>query len=116
MPKNKPFNYQLTESDVKTLLSTLLIMKNVLPTVDIDEFDLATKLNCLSFGDKATKQLSAMSVSVSHNELSAMHVSLQLADMINCSEIEVDPDIKKQCSDYFFSIKHLLSVVDSFFA
>lgn len=115
MSKKKNFDYQLTESDLDTLLVTLSVMLDVLPDYDSEEFDEDTKIQALSFGEQALLHLSTSYPRVQRNELIAIHISLGLADMINQNEIIVDPTYKKQCSEHLFSINHLLSVFDSFF-
>lgn len=115
MSKKKNFDYQLTETDLDTLLVTLSVMLDVLPDYDPDEFDEDTMIQALSFGEQALLHLSTLNPRVRNNELSAIHISLQLADMINQNEIIVDPTYKKQCSERLFSINHLLSVFDSYF-
>lgn len=116
MSKGKLFNYELSESDIKTLLTTLTVMDEVLPVVDIPELDELTKLQCSTYGKQAMEHLSNLSTQISDNEISAIHVSLQLADLINRSDISVDDYSKNLCSQNIFSINKLLPIFDSFFS
>jgi len=116
MPKSNSFNHELSVSDIKTLLTTLTVMDEVLPIVDIPELDEFTKLQCSSFGKQAVEHLSDLSTQLSNNELSAIHVSLQIADLINHSDVSVDDYSKKLCSQHIFSINKLLPIFDSLFS
>lgn len=116
MSKRKSFNYELSESDIKALLTTLTVMDELLPVVNIPELDELTKLQCSTFGKQAIERLSNFSTLISYNELSAIHVSLQLASLINRDDVSVDDYSKKLCSQYIFSINKLLPIFDSFFS
>lgn len=116
MAKEKSFTYQLSDSDVKTILTTLLVMDEVLFEIDIPGLDESTKLRCSIFGKKASESLLDFSKQISFNELSSIHISLQIANMINHGDILVDNYSKNLCSQFVFSINKLLPVFDSFFS
>lgn len=90
-------------------------MDAVLPDVDLPELDELTKLQCSTFSPKAADRLCSIPDQISHNELTAVYVSLQLADLINHGDVSVDDHSKKLCSQNIFSINKLLPVFDSFF-
>lgn len=51
---------------------------------------------------------------VTHNDMSAVHIALQVVDMINCGEFTANENITKQCADISVSVKKLLPVFDEF--
>lgn len=111
----KKFTYQLTESDVKTILVTLTVMQETLPYLDLEELSPNDVACALSYGKSAVNRLSNMSSRITLNELSAIHMSLQLADMINHEEVDVDEFSLNLCHENIFVINKLLSVFDNYF-
>lgn len=111
----KNFTYQLSESDIQTILSTLIVMLEILPHLDLEELPPDTVSSALLYGKSAMNRLSCMSHKITNNELSAIHISLQLADMINHEEVDVDEVSSDLCHKNIFVINKLLSVFDDYF-
>lgn len=111
----KKFTYQFTASDIKVILATLTVMENVLPTLELEEMPEEVKLQCLVHGNSASERLVHLEERITRNELSAIHVSLQIADMINQHEVDVDPASVDICKKFVFDIQKLLSILDDYF-
>lgn len=111
----KKFTYEFTASDIKTILATLTVMENVLPTLDLEEMPEEVKLQCLVYGNSASERLVHLEERITRNELSSIHVSLQIADMINQHEVDVDSASVDICKKFVFDIQKLLSILDNYF-
>lgn len=111
----KQFTYELSVSDIKTILATLTVMQNTLPDLELDELSEGEKLQCLVYGNSASERLAKCGNKFPHNELSAIHISLQLADMINQHEVDVDSTSTNICKEYMFDINKLLPIFDRYF-
>ncbi len=111
----KKFDYALNDSDIKTMLITLMVMLETFPLLCLDEFSPQDKINCIKYGSSAIECLRNMEELISQNELSAIHVSLQIADMVNHQELIVDEYSTQLCNSNAFAITKLLAVFDSYF-
>ena len=111
----KDFDYPLNDSDIKTLLTTLTVMLETFPLLSLDELSPQDKINCVTYGSSAIERLANVEERISRNELSAIHISLQIADMINCKELVVDEYSTQLCNSNAFAITKLLSVFDNYF-
>lgn len=111
----KKFDYALNDSDIKTMLITLMVMLETFPLLCLDEFSPRDKINCIKYGSSAIECLRNMEELISQNELSAIHVSLQIADMVNHQELIVDEYSTQLCNSNAFAITKLLAVFDSYF-
>lgn len=111
----KKINYEPSMSDVKTMLTTLTIMIEILPTLELDGFDELHKQQNIYYANAAFQRLEKLDTKISINELHAIYNSLVIADMINHKELNVDDAIAKHCLDHIFVIQKLLPVLDKFF-
>lgn len=107
----KHFNYRLSDGDIETFLFTLSIM----PSIKFDgvspEQEQLNFESCVSAGEK----LAARNANVLPDEIRVMAISLEIASLILSGEIDVDDDIKAECSQYRFSINKLLPIFSKIF-
>ena len=111
----KNFDYALSNSEIKTILTTLTVMLETFPLLCLDELSPQDKLDCITYGSSAIECLKNMNEQISRNELSAIHVSLQIADMVNHQELVVDEYSTQLCNSNAIEITKLLSVFDNYF-
>lgn len=86
-----------------------------LPCLVLEELSPDDVSSALSYGKSAMDHLLCISPKITMNELSAIHMSLQLADMINHEEVDVDEVSLDLCHKNVFVISKLLSVFDDYF-
>lgn len=107
----KKFSYSFTESDVKTFLCTLAVM----PTIEFEGVsEVQQNINescCMS----AIEKFLNGRTDFHPNEARVMAVSLNLADAILKGEIDAEPEVKKELSQYIFSINKLLPIFRAIF-
>lgn len=111
----KKFTYQLTHTDIKTILVTLTVMLEKLPQLELDELSLEEIQYAVKYGKSVSKKLSNMEEIITNNELSSIHISLQLAYMINQGDVIVDDYSYNLCREYVFDINRLLPVFEVYF-
>lgn len=102
----KNITYSFSDSDIDTILFTL----TVLPSLELEETEAQAAINyqcCCSAGEKLIKRRT----DITPNEFRVILASLEAAKMINHGELEVDPETKKKCSNYLFSINKLSSAL-----
>ena len=107
----KHISYSFSSSDIEAILYTL----SVFPSLELEESDYQAEINyqcCLSAGQK----LISRNTNITPNEFRVILASLEAAQLINCGEIEVDDDTKKECINYLFTINKLVSVFDEQFS
>ena len=100
-------NYKLTPADIKTILFTL----SILPSLELEDTPQQAKLNeicCISAAEKLAKG----DIKFTANEIRVISASIQVVHMINKGWLEVDADLKKDCSVYVFDINRLISVFE----
>lgn len=100
-------NYSFSESDIETILYTLTI----LPTLELEDTDAQASINyqcCLS----ASEKLSLHRTDILPNEFRVILASLEAAQLINQGGLNVDSKVRKECSNYLFSINKLVSVFE----
>lgn len=105
----KSANYQLTNGDIEVILFAL----SVLPLLGLEKSNAQADINqrlCIS----ASEKLINRETDFSSNELRVIFASLNVLQLINQGVYEADPEIKKKCSIYLFSINKLVSVFDPF--
>lgn len=107
----KPVNYQLTNTDIETILCTL----SILPSLGLEDTDVQADINyqcCLS----AARKLSSRNPNLLPNEFRVIFASLEAAQLILQGEFEVDAEIKKDCVDHLFTINKLVSALKPSFS
>ena len=110
----KPFTYSLSDNDVLTIISVLTVMVNELPDSDLVSPEIISQ--ALYYGDQALETLSNGGNQISNNQLSAIHMALQLADGIISGQVPASNDSIELCKNSLFSIRKLLSVFDKYFS
>jgi hypothetical protein len=110
----KPFTYSLSDNDVLTIISVLTVMVNELPDSDLVSPEIISQ--ALYYSDQALETLSNGGNQISNNQLSAIHMALQLADGIISGQVPASNDSIELCKNSLFSIRKLLSVFDKYFS
>jgi hypothetical protein len=111
----KFLNYELEKTDIDAMITSLSVMLKSFDLFALDEFSPEEKTYCLAYGASALKRLVNHESKILNNELSAIHVSLQIADMINCNELIADNESTQLCSDCSAAISRLLPIFDNYF-
>lgn len=105
----KKLVYELTKSDVETLLYTLTLI----PKFDnLHDSDAQKSIN-IACSVRAVEKLAYQRDDFTPNEFRVMSSSLLLADMIIRGQITADAETKRECSQYIFTIQKLLPVFDT---
>lgn len=115
MPKLRSFDYTPSESDIKTMLTTLFVMEESLPELDFEGTNPFFKQECLKYGKNAEQRLINLEQKISFNELQAIYNSLVIADMINHKELTVNAQLTQLCVNNIFGINKLLPIFENFF-
>ena len=110
----KSFTYQLSTSDVKTLLVTLTVMSECLPDLNLEGVSPTRKSQVLLYCDSAIEKLSNEDDIASYGELDSIYLSLRLANMINYGYLFVDDDTSRLCRQYIFGIQKLLPIFEAY--
>ena len=100
----KHINYSFSNEDVVTICFTL----SILPELELEESDEQADINYL-LCNSAAEKLSNQQTNISANEFRVIYSSLLAAQMINRGELIVDAELRKECSNYLFSINRLVS-------
>ena len=111
----KSFNYQMSPSDIETLIATLTVMVEVFPILETKDFGEEAKREGMYFAMSAINRLKNMDTKISANECIAILNSLIIADRINHKEYTVSKNISDICSKYLFDIQKLLPIFESYF-
>lgn len=102
----KKFEYEFSPEDIDTLLFTLTVPL----LVELDGVREAQKsINdscCLSAAEKLIDLRTDFTV----NEVKMMAVSLSMVNMILKGQLDVDSELKTDCSKYIFSVNRLLPI------
>lgn len=100
--------YELTNSDIETLLYTLTLIPMFDDLCD-SEAQKEINVTCCA---SAAEKLAYHRDNFTPNEFRVMSASLQLADMITRGQIAADAETKRECSQYIFTVQKLLPVFD----
>ena len=100
----KHINFSVSDEDVVAIGFAL----SILPELELEDSDVQSDINyhlCMS----ALEKLSNHQTDFSANEYRVIYSSLLAAQMINRGEINIDDEVKKECSTYLFTINRLVS-------
>ena len=104
----KTVKYTLSDSDIEAITFSL----SILPSLGLEDNELQAVANyqhCTSAGAKLLNH----DFNISDNEARVISCALQAVQIINSGGLtSVSSDIKKQCSNYLFTVNKLSSVFD----
>lgn len=103
----KKINYSFSESDFETIIYTL----SILPSLGLEDSDSQLAINrqcCLS----AAEKLSHHDTNLLPNEFRVVVASLEAAKLISQGHLDVEPEVRKECNNYLFSINKLISAFE----
>lgn len=103
----KHISYCFSDADIEVITFTL----SILPDFDFGESEVQAEINyqcCLSAGSKLIER----STDITPNEFRVILASLEAAQLITRGELDADPETKKKCNSYLFTINKLVSVFD----
>ena len=103
----KHITYSFSDSDIEVITFAL----TVLPSLELEETEAQAIINyqcCRSAGEKLIKH----DKNITPNEFRVISASLEAVQLINQGCLNVDPETKKRCNDYLFTVNKLVSFFD----